>query len=136
MINTKTNPAKKTRRLLKEDVVIGSRLRKMRNLLCRSQYDVAQSIGITFQQLQKYERAQNRVSAGRLCQLAQAYDCPVVWFFGDYANAEANPLSDVELDFLCLFRSCSLENQQMILQLLKACRSPAALKQNNRLPLD
>lgn len=125
-----------SRRRLEVDVIVGSRLRKMRNLLGRSQMDVANALGITFQQLQKYEKAQNRISAGRLYQLARTYECPVAWFFGAFDNAETNPVSDAELEFLCLFRSCTPENQQMVLQLLKTFRSPAALKQNNLVPAE
>lgn len=127
-----TNTQSKTsRRRLEVDVVVGSRLRKMRNLLGRSQMDVAAALGLTFQQLQKYEKAQNRISAGRLYQLAQAYECPVAWFFGAFDNAQTNPLTDEELDFLRLLRSCSVEGRQIVLKLLETYRSPAILKQTN-----
>lgn len=93
--------------------------------------DVAAALGLTFQQLQKYEKAQNRISAGRLYQLAQTYECPVAWFFGAFDNAQANPLTDEELDFLRLLRSCSVEGRQIVFKLLETYRSPALLKQTN-----
>ncbi len=127
---TNTQP-KTSRRRLEVDVIVGNRLRKMRNLLGRSQMDVATALGLTFQQLQKYEKAQNRISAGRLYQLAQTYECPVAWFFGAFDNAQANPLTDEELDFLRLLRSCSVEGRQIVFKLLETYRSPALLKQTN-----
>ena len=89
------------------------------------------ALGLTFQQLQKYEKAQNRISAGRLHQLAVEYSCPVAWFFGNYDNSGATPLTDEELDFLRLLRSCSVEGRQIAFKLLETYRSPALLKQTN-----
>lgn len=127
-----TNTQPKTfRRRLEVDVIVGNRLRKMRNLLGRSQMDAAAALGLTFQQLQKYEKAQNRISAGRLHQLAVEYSCPVAWFFGNYDNSGATPLTDEELDFLRLLRSCSVEGRQIVFKLLETYRSPALLKQTN-----
>lgn len=120
------------RRRFNADAVVAVRLRKMRNLLDMSQADVANRIGLTIQQLQKYEKAGNRISAGRLHQLAELYGCPVSWFFGELDNAGLNPLSDSELDFLRLLRSCTADGQQIVLQLLNSLRSAAVLKQNNR----
>ena len=125
------NTNQSARRRFDADFAVGTRIRKMRNLLGRSQMDIANALGITFQQLQKYEKGTNRISAGRLYQLAQTYECPVAWFFGDFDNAQTNPLTDEELDFLRLLRSCSSEGRQIIFKLLETYRSPATLKQNN-----
>ncbi len=113
------------------DIVVGSRLRHMRHLLGRSQTDVANAIGITFQQLQKYEKGSNRISAGRLHQLAVEYSCPVSWFFGEYDNTAANPLTNEELNFLHLLRSCPSDGRLIIFKLLETYRSPSILKQTN-----
>ena len=53
------------------DVLVGSRVRYGRTLAGLSQTELAESIGLTFQQLQKYERGMNRVSASKLWQIAQ-----------------------------------------------------------------
>jgi transcriptional regulator with XRE-family HTH domain len=65
------------------DAHVGARLRQRRMLLGISQEQLAEMLGLTFQQVQKYERGTNRVSASRLFQLARALDTPITWFFED-----------------------------------------------------
>ncbi len=65
------------------DAHVGSRLRQRRMLLGISQEQLAEMLGLTFQQVQKYERGTNRVSASRLFQLARTLDTPITWFFED-----------------------------------------------------
>ncbi len=68
------------------DVSIGSRLRLRRLAMGLSQNTVAQSLGITFQQIQKYERGTNRIVASRLFRLSQVLQVPVQYFFQDLAQ--------------------------------------------------
>jgi len=63
------------------DVHVGVRLRTRRTLLGMSQEQVADALGLTFQQLQKYERGSNRISASRLYELSHILDVPVPFFF-------------------------------------------------------
>lgn len=63
------------------DVFVGQRLRELRMLAGLSQSDVASALGLTFQQLQKYERGFNRVSSSRLFKLGQFFKVPVSVFF-------------------------------------------------------
>jgi transcriptional regulator with XRE-family HTH domain len=63
------------------DAHVGTRLRLRRTLLGIRQEDLAQMLGITFQQVQKYESGDNRISASRLFQLSVLLDVPVAWFF-------------------------------------------------------
>ena len=65
------------------DVHVGKRLSLRRKLLGLSQQKLAQALGITFQQVQKYEKASNKISAGRLYRLSQILDVPVSFFFDD-----------------------------------------------------
>lgn len=65
------------------DFHIGKRLRLRRALLDIRQDELAGRIGVTFQQLQKYETGENRISASRLYQLARELDTTINWFFGD-----------------------------------------------------
>ena len=65
------------------DVHVGSRIRMRRLYLGQSQSELARSVGLTFQQIQKYERGLNRVSASRLYDLARVLDVPVSFFFDD-----------------------------------------------------
>lgn len=63
------------------DKHVGRRLRWRRRELKLSQEALAGEVGLTFQQVQKYERGSNRVSAGRLYELAQALETPITYFF-------------------------------------------------------
>ena len=59
------------------DVHVGNRVRMRRTLLGLSQSTLADALGLTFQQVQKYEKGTNRVSASRLHQISQVLDAPV-----------------------------------------------------------
>lgn len=63
------------------DKHVGARIRFRRMLLGMSQTELGQIAGITFQQIQKYEKGTNRVSASRLVQFGQALQVPVSFFF-------------------------------------------------------
>jgi transcriptional regulator with XRE-family HTH domain len=65
------------------DVQVGSRVRLRRNMLGLSQEKLGESIGLTFQQVQKYEGGANRVSASRLSQIADILGVPISYFFND-----------------------------------------------------
>ncbi|WP_249208681.1 helix-turn-helix domain-containing protein [Magnetospirillum sulfuroxidans] len=69
------------------DVHVGVRIRQRRTLLGLSQGQLAEALGLTFQQVQKYERGANRVSASRLHDLSHALDVPVSFFFDAMADA-------------------------------------------------
>ena len=71
------------------DVHVGQRLRMRRNLLGVSQTKLGQGVGLTFQQIQKYERGANRIGASRLHEFSRILDVPVSYFFDDYAEDEA-----------------------------------------------
>ncbi|MXV45299.1 helix-turn-helix domain-containing protein [Saccharibacter sp. 17.LH.SD] len=68
------------------DVYIGKRIRLLRGLRKFSQQKVASALGITFQQIQKYERGTNRVGAGRLYELSQILGVPIGFFFEDFSR--------------------------------------------------
>ncbi|SDG23307.1 Transcriptional regulator, contains XRE-family HTH domain [Limimonas halophila] len=63
------------------DVHVGGRVRLRRTLLGMSQEKLGEAIGLTFQQVQKYERGANRIGASRLFDLARVLDVPVGFFF-------------------------------------------------------
>src|SRR3954465_13915978 len=65
------------------DVRVGARLRLRRNMLGLSQEKLGEAIGLTFQQVQKYERGANRIGASRLHDLSRVLDVPVSFFFDD-----------------------------------------------------
>ena len=63
------------------DVHVGKRVRHRRWLIGMTQQQLAEQVGIKFQQIQKYETGANRVSASRLWDIAEALDVPVSFFF-------------------------------------------------------
>ncbi|RBM06332.1 XRE family transcriptional regulator [Novacetimonas cocois] len=76
------------------DVYVGSRIRLRRTLLGMSQERLGTALGLTFQQVQKYERGANRVGASRLYDLARVLDVPIAFFFDGMPQDNA-PQSDV-----------------------------------------
>ena len=73
------------------DIHVGARLRLRRTLLGMSQDKLGQALGLTFQQIQKYERGANRIGSSRLYQLGQILDVPVSYFFDDMTEDIAAP---------------------------------------------
>jgi transcriptional regulator with XRE-family HTH domain len=69
------------------DVHVGKRLRLRRTLLGMSQERLGELLGLTFQQVQKYERGANRIGSSRLFELGQILNVPVSFFFDDLADA-------------------------------------------------
>jgi transcriptional regulator with XRE-family HTH domain len=65
------------------DVHVGGRIRLRRTLLGMSQERLGEALGLTFQQVQKYERGVNRVGASRLFDLSRVLDVPISFFFDD-----------------------------------------------------
>jgi transcriptional regulator with XRE-family HTH domain len=65
------------------DAHVGSRVRLRRTLLGMSQERLGEAIGLTFQQVQKYERGANRIGASRLYDLSRVLDVPIAYFFED-----------------------------------------------------
>jgi len=65
------------------DIHVGSRIRMRRTLLGLSQEKLGDALGLTFQQVQKYERGANRVGSSRLFEISRILDVPVSFFFED-----------------------------------------------------
>lgn len=73
------------------DIHVGSRLRMRRMLVGLSQERLGDSMGLTFQQIQKYEKGVNRIGASRLYKLSQVLDVPVQFFFEGMPLSERQP---------------------------------------------
>ena len=71
------------------DVHVGTRIRLRRTLLGMSQERLGEALGLTFQQVQKYERGVNRVGASRLFDLSRVLDVPISFFFDDLPDGVA-----------------------------------------------
>jgi len=76
------------------DKHVGSRVRMRRMMLAMSQQKLADALGLTFQQVQKYERGANRMGASRLQQMSDILQVPVEFFFEGALNASAPHGSD------------------------------------------
>jgi transcriptional regulator with XRE-family HTH domain len=75
------------------DRYVGSRVRMRRLMLDMSQSNIATALGLTFQQVQKYEKGSNRISASRLQHLSQILQVPVPFFFEGAPAASAGPVA-------------------------------------------
>ncbi len=78
-------------RAVAADRHVGARIRERRLMLGLSQQQLARLIGVTYQQAHKYERGLNRISAGRLFEIAQVLHVPISWFFEGLGEEGAAP---------------------------------------------
>lgn len=72
------------------DVHVGNRIRLRRTLLGKSQETLAEAIGLTFQQVQKYEKGVNRVSSSRLMDIAAVLEVEIPYFFAEMSASVAS----------------------------------------------
>jgi transcriptional regulator with XRE-family HTH domain len=80
------------------DIRIGDRMRARRMMLGMSQTELGAALDVSFQQVQKYERGINRVSAGTMERLAATLGVPITYFFDDHPpDSSQNPGSEVDL---------------------------------------
>jgi transcriptional regulator with XRE-family HTH domain len=100
------------------DLAIGARIRLRRKSLSLSQSKLADRLKVTFQQVQRYERADNRVSGSTLIMIAEALDTSVGWLVGEEHE------EDSEAEALLL--SLAIPGAQELLEAFVAIPSPAA----------
>jgi len=113
----KANGVKKNQRLAgKPDVELGKRIRLRRVEIDISQTELADKLGVSFQQMQKYEKGVNRVSAARLQRIATALDVPITFFYdGDGKSREVESLLLIDSSFsLRLLRAYSKIKDQAV----------------------
>ncbi len=72
------------------DVYVGNRVKHRRTTLGMSQEQLGVALGVTFQQVQKYERGANRIGASRLWDLSRVLECPVSYFYDDMDEETAS----------------------------------------------
>ncbi len=89
MVKAETSLAHEARKPTDADRFVGQRLRQGRRELGLTQESLAALLGVTFQQIQKYEAGHSRMSAGRLLEIAQALGRPVGWFYEPFEIAAA-----------------------------------------------
>jgi transcriptional regulator with XRE-family HTH domain len=104
-------PRENHRQATEIDQLVGARLKMQRKLAGLSQDGLASMLGLTFQQLQKYEKGVNRIGASRLFDIAQKLNVPVQFFFDDAgvneakAGASTDTASQTTADFLSMVSS-------------------------------
>jgi transcriptional regulator with XRE-family HTH domain len=115
---------------------VGARIRERRTLLGLSQQQLAKMIGVTYQQAHKYERGLNRISAGRLFEIAQVLNVPVSYFFeGLGPSGEPQPVSPRQRMFLELARNFALidndKHQEALSQMARALAAQSQASQRD-----
>lgn len=110
------------------DKHVGKQLKSRRVLLGMSQEKLAESVGITFQQVQKYERGTNRISAGRLLKFSKTLQVPVSFFYegieeilsGDTSTGKSYGFSDTEQTVLAESLPDDIMSRKETLDLLRS----------------
>lgn len=115
------------------DVYVGAQIRARRQALGISQTDLAEACGLTFQQIQKYENARNRVSCSMLSRIARKLGCAPAWFFPPEGEGEpalddtlARALAGDGGALLRAFQGASAEGRACLLGAAKALAREAA----------
>jgi transcriptional regulator with XRE-family HTH domain len=114
---------------------VGARIRERRIMMGLSQQQLAKMIGVTYQQAHKYERGLNRISAGRLFEIAQVLGVPVSWFFEGLSAGEAHlEMSPRQRMCLELARNFALidneKHQEALSQMARALAAQAQAAQS------
>jgi transcriptional regulator with XRE-family HTH domain len=121
-------PKMKQRSAGKPDAELGKRIRLRRVEQGISQAELGEQLGVSFQQVQKYEKGVNRVGAARLQQIATALDVPVTFFYdGDGKSREVESLLFIDSSFsLRLLRAyAAIKNQAVQRQFVSLMESMA-----------
>ncbi|WP_375661460.1 MULTISPECIES: helix-turn-helix domain-containing protein [unclassified Bartonella] len=107
------------------DLFIGKKIRLRRKMLKMSQKTLGQHLGVTFQQIQKYEKGLNRVSAGRLKKISDILNVPLSFFYADILTKQQPPYHHDEIassteEYLLLkrFRTLTTVKKKAFLQLI------------------
>jgi transcriptional regulator with XRE-family HTH domain len=99
---------------------VGGRLRTLRRMRGLSQAQLAAMLEMTFQQVQKYEKATNRISASRLVQLSQVLDAPITWFFEGIDQPETLELPNGAHKIVEAWAKLTQENRRNVLNIINA----------------
>lgn len=102
------------------DIFIGRQLRGLRLTLGISQQALAQEAGVSMQQIQKYEKALNRVSASRLYDIAHIFQVSILAFFPEDVEQPAGLIPPPSLRFIRMFARIPAEQHEQLFALLKA----------------
>ena len=101
------------------DINTGKRIYDLRIASGLSRKDVALKIGVTHQQLQKYEKGINRISSGRLKSIAEAFNRPISYFFEEKGNFEESLHGRMCMELARNFMKLSATNQDAVNSLVR-----------------
>jgi transcriptional regulator with XRE-family HTH domain len=107
------------------DRFLGHRIKQLRLVAHRTQQQVAEQLGVTYQQVHKFEKGINRFSAGQLFAVAQTFDARVADLFDGYSGAPIDPLVDAETTQMLLnvtrsFLALEPKHQEALVRLTRA----------------
>lgn len=123
-LKERTEPANRASDI---DKYVGSKIRERRIMMGLSQQQMADMIGVTYQQAHKYERGINRISAGRLYEITQVLNVPISYFFDGLEGAEDQTTAPRQRMCLELARNFSaIENERHQEALSQMARALAA----------
>ena len=103
MTNETIKPATGSPHLI--DIHVGTQVRKRRKFLAMSQNDLANAVGLTFQQIQKYERGSNRISASKLHEIGLHLRVPIAYFFDGLPPVEPDLIPPSETNTASFLRT-------------------------------
>jgi transcriptional regulator with XRE-family HTH domain len=108
---------------------VANRLREMRKLRGISQEKLGEAVGVTFQQVQKYEKGANRLSIGALVQFAEILDVPISYFFDGVVDLTKEATPALDNDALKLVRLWSaIPNPKVRAGIVDLCRAASGEK--------
>ena len=105
------------RKVQQSDIALGERIRARRNQIEMSQGDLGKALGVSFQQIQKYENGTNRISSGRLIQIVNALQCNVTDLIG---SGDSGPVKSTQFS-----RYASTKEGVAIINAMAKIPSPA-----------
>lgn len=106
------------------DITVGARIVSQRLVKRMTQTDLANSIGVSFQQVQKYERGSNRVSASRLWRISEALNVPMTYFFDGVttdagAPREERPMTPWARELMALEKNLPASARKLVLNMAR-----------------
>ena len=99
------------------DIQVGQRIKAARKLQKLTQTDLADGVGVSYQQIQKYENGDNRVSASMLYEIAQALNIPMAYFYNGIERPNSKDIAEFdtqELNFIRKYRQLTADRRHAV----------------------
>jgi transcriptional regulator with XRE-family HTH domain len=102
------------------DRQVGAKIKNLRKHLCFTQEEVAEALGVSYQQIQKYENGKNHIAAGKIYQIAQLLKVPVQSLFPGRQLGEFEPVTTKRLRMMRIVAALDEQHHDDMLRLLRA----------------